>query len=352
MCTDVPCGLLRWAFLAAAAFTFGSCAAAQTGDLVIEHVTVINPGDGTQFPDTTVVVRGGEIASVAPLKGTKTPRTAQIVDGSGKFLIPGLWDMHTHFRSPERDLKLYVANGILGIRDMGGAAERVYPLREKIAKGQLLGPKIVASGAIVDGPDSFSNPEFTVSVGAAEQAQEAVAKHRREGADFIKVYDGLSRDAYFAIIEEAKLENISVAGHLPAAISVRDAAAAGQQSLEHGMPLAGGSTMEEEYIKWALDRSVFQEALRTKNFVIIPEKIARDNTAVLNHFEQPRADEAYKILASNRTFLTPTLVTERSLAFIDELVKTPDPRMAYVAEEKLNWWKPENGVLTKYRTPE
>jgi imidazolonepropionase-like amidohydrolase len=101
-----------------------------------------------------------------------------------------------------------------------------------------------------------------------------------------------------------------------------------------------------------MDQSVFQEALRTKNFALIPEKIARDNTTMLDAFSQQRADETYRLLAKNDTFLTPTLVTEHSLTFIDDLNAKPDSRMQYVSAEELQWWKPENGMLTKYRTPE
>src|SRR5208337_5589882 len=127
---------------------------------------------------------------------------------------------------------------------------------------------------------------------------------------------------------------------------------AGQRSLEHGIALAGGSTMENEYIKRGLDQSAFQEALRTKNFVLIPAKIARDQTMMLDTFSQERADATYRLLAKNNTFVTPTLVTQRSLTFIDDLNAKRDPRMQYVPAEELQWWKPENGMLTKYRTPE
>ncbi len=346
------CGLLRWAFVWAAICVLANVARAQSGDLAIVHVTVINPGTDAPLLEMTVIVHGRAIVEVAPASGAKIPPGARVVEGRGKFLIPGLWDMHTHFRNGETDLKLYVANGVLGIRDMGGAAADVFPMRERIAKGELLGPKIVASGPIVDGPNSFSNPDFTVSVGTPQEAREAVSAHKKKGADFIKVYDGLSREEYFAIIEEAKLEKIPVAGHLPGAIRAREASNAGQRTLEHGMPLASGSTAEDEDVKGADDRSVFEEAMSTKNFTIIPEKIARDNTLILDHFEQARADETYKLLAKNNTFLTPTMVTQRSLTFIDDLVKTSDPRMVYVKDEELNWWKPENGMLTKYRTPE
>jgi len=100
------------------------------------------------------------------------------------------------------------------------------------------------------------------------------------------------------------------------------------------------------------DREAFQEALRTKNFALIPAKIAVDNTLMLDHFNQPLADETYRLLAKNNTFLTPTLVTQREIAFIDDLSTTPDSRMQYVSTEDLQYWKPENGLLSKYRTPE
>ena len=101
-----------------------------------------------------------------------------------------------------------------------------------------------------------------------------------------------------------------------------------------------------------MDQSTFQEALRTQNYSLIPAAIAKDNTALLDHFSQARADETYRLLAKNQTFITPTLVTERALTFIDDLDKKPDPRKQYISAEELKWWKPENGMLTKYRTPE
>jgi dihydroorotase-like cyclic amidohydrolase len=82
---------------------------------------------------------------VAPAKDLKLPSSAGTINGTGKFVIPGLWDMHTHFRDADRDLKMNVANGVLGIRNMGGIAKEVFPLRDAIAAGQRLGPGIVAS---------------------------------------------------------------------------------------------------------------------------------------------------------------------------------------------------------------
>lgn len=327
-------------------------AAAQSETLAITHVTIINPGILHTQLDMTILIRGGQIVLVGKSQAVHVPRSAKVIDGTGEFVIPGLWDMHMHFRDADRDLKMDLANGVLGIRNMGGAAKEVFPIRDAIAAGQRLGPKIVASGPIVDGPNSWSNPKFTISVGTAEEARSAVIALKKEGADFIKVYDGLSPAEYYAIADETKKLSFPFAGHRPSAISVKEASNAGQRSIEHGVVLSGGSTIEDEYIKQAGDQSTFEDALRTKNFSLIPAKIARDGTAMLDHFSQRRADETYRLLAKNKTFLTPTLVTERALTFIDDLNAKPDPRMVYVGAEELQWWKPENGMLTKYRTPE
>ena len=352
MRSDRPKSVWCSRFVLCALLGFASVVLAQSGGLALTHVTIIDPGVGKPQKDMTVLVRGQEIAAVGRAKQITIPTSVMVIDGTGKFVIPGLWDMHSHFRDADRDLKMEIANGVLGTRNMGGVAKEVFPLRDAIAHSQHLGPKIVACGPIVDGPNSWSNPQFTISVTTPDEARAAVVSLKQQGTDCIKVYDGLSRDSYFAILDEAKKLNLPVVGHLPSAISVREASDGGQRSLEHGIALAGGSTMEGEYIKRRLDQSAFQEALRTKNFALIPAKIARDNAMMLDTFSQERADATYRLLAKNNTFITPTLVTEQSLTFIDDLNARPDSRTQYVAAQELQWWKPENGMLTKYRTPE
>jgi imidazolonepropionase-like amidohydrolase len=342
---------VRTLLVLSALLSFASGTLAQTPEYAISHVTVINPGTSKSQPDATIVIRGQTIVSVTS-SGVRLPASIKVINGQGKFVIPGLWDMHMHLRDANRDLQMDLANGVLGVRDMGDVVKEVFPLRDAIASGRQLGPQMIACGAIIDGPDSWSNPKFTISVKNAEEARAAVVSLARRHTDCIKVYDLLSRDSYDAIMDEAKNLGIAVVGHLPSAISVREASNAGQRTLEHGMALAGGSSNEEEYIKQRMDQSTFKEALQSKNFSLIPAKIARDDTAMLDHFSQDRADETYKLLAKNKTFLTPTLVTQRALTFVDDLDKQDDPRKQYVSAEELKWWKPENGMLTKYRTPE
>lgn len=170
---------------------FTSVAAAHSGDLVVTHVTIINPGIAKPQSDMTIVIRGHEIAAVTRAKHVRTALSAKVIDGKGKFVIPGLWDMHSHFRDAARDLKMDIANGVLGTRNMGGVAKEVFRLRDAIARAQQLGLTLVACGPITDGPDSWSNPKFTISVKSADEARAAVVSLHQQGADCIKVYDGL-----------------------------------------------------------------------------------------------------------------------------------------------------------------
>lgn len=105
---------------------------------------------GKPQQDMTILVRGHDIAAVGRAKQVTIPTSAKGIDGTCKFVIPGLWDMHSHFRDAGRDLKMDIANGVLGTRNMGGVAKEVFPLRDAIAHGQQLGPKIVACGPIIE----------------------------------------------------------------------------------------------------------------------------------------------------------------------------------------------------------
>jgi imidazolonepropionase-like amidohydrolase len=343
---------LRSLLLTCLSFLFLNCSPASAQDFAITHVTVINPGPQRPLRDMTVVVHGNTIASVVPAKDFQPTPATRLFNGTDQFIIPGLWDMHVHFRDPERDLKLDIANGVLGIRHMGGLADQAYKLRDQVASGSLLGPQIAACGPIVDGPNSWVNPKFLLTVNTADEARAAVDTIKQQGSDCIKVYDNLSHDAYFAIIEEAKKQKIPVVGHLPSSIHVREASNAGQRSIEHGMLLSGGSTAEDEYIKRRMDQTAYDEAQKTKNFALLSEKIAEDDNFMLDSFSQKRADETYALLAKNGTFITPTLVTEHTLTFIDDLKQISDPRMQYVDADELEAWKPANNLLTRYRTPD
>jgi len=155
-----------------------------------------------------------------------------MISGSGKFLIPGLWDMHSHHQGTGQDcLDLFVARGVVGTRDMGGDAEFILPLRQRVKSGTVLGPEIVAAGPILD--DAPATYPYRRRVTNARQAREAMADLKRAGVDFFKVHDHTPRDVFFAIAEEAPKLGLPFAGHVPQGVKIEEAADAGIRSIEH-----------------------------------------------------------------------------------------------------------------------
>src|ERR1700693_6176625 len=208
--------------------------ATSPDSLAITHVTIVNLNGEPPKPEMTVLIRTGKISVIGKTGQTRIPENATQFDGTGKFLMPGLWDMHVHILAPERDFPMFIANGVLGVRNMGGVPKDVFQWRADVATGRVLGARMVACGPVVDGPHP-AHPEHAISVGPADDGRHAVQSLKQMGADFVKVYDGLSRDAYFAIVQESERVGLPFAGHVPGSITQEEASNAGQRSIEHGI---------------------------------------------------------------------------------------------------------------------
>lgn len=155
-----------------------------------------------------------------------------MIDARDKFLIPALWDMHVHLGTDDFDknsyLRLFIANGVTGIRIMDGEPE-YHRWRKEIESGTLLGPLMVIASRVIGFGDLSNLSE------AGTRAE--VRKAKQEGADFIKVHDNVTRPSYFALIDEAKHLNLPVEGHVPTSITAEAASEAGQKSIEHSTGL-------------------------------------------------------------------------------------------------------------------
>ena len=319
--------------------------------VVIHDIAIVDVKDGILEPHKTVLIEGGRIRAVWATNVEKHwPADSDELDGHGKFLIPALWDMHTHITNPARDFPMYIANGVLGLRNMGGVQDQVFAWKRDTADGSLFGPRMLVSGPIVDGPNG-SAPSISVVVANATEARREVDTLKARGADFIKVYDALSRESYFAIADESRKIGLPFAGHVPVLITIREATDAGQRTIEHAIELRGGSTAEQDVIDIQRKRDIMAEAMHTQNFALIPEFIAQNGNLLLDHFSQPRADALYRSFVRNGTYLCPTLDVKQWLAFVDDLAKQPSPRQQYVPKSTLHYWQPEVGLLTRYRTP-
>ena len=200
------------------------------------HVNVI---DGTGAPlktDQTVVVANGRIVRIGRAAEVPVSDATRQVDGTGKYLMPGLWDAHVHTRPEGIDhLRLSIVNGVTSIRDMGGPwehLERIKQWRRDIAAGARIGPRIIAAGPILDGSGARF-PVNTQIVRTPQEGREQVRRLKAAGADFVKAYDLLSAETFAAIAEEAKAQGLPIAGHLPFALSPADVSNAGYRTVEH-----------------------------------------------------------------------------------------------------------------------
>jgi imidazolonepropionase-like amidohydrolase len=311
--------------------------------LVLTHVTIVNP-QGPPRKDMTVVVSGGAIEWIGDSADPKRPahKNELQIDARGKFLIPGLWDMHTHVAGISADpawsknvlLPLLVANGITGIRDMGGDLRALQEWRREIAYGTLLGPQMVAAGPmLVPSPapgTAKSNDPSILEVGSPGEARAAVDALQKQGADFIKVIQ-LSREAYFAVAEESKKDSITFVGHIPLDVTASEASAAGQKSIEHII-----------YSSLALDCSSQETDLRRRLQEAAVKKDGSD-AAVLDDadktFSPEKAAALWASFLRNGTWVTPTLYPISTLAHAPQ--ESPDdPLLAYVPLALQKQWRP------------
>jgi imidazolonepropionase-like amidohydrolase len=266
----------------------------------------------------------GRITAVVPSDTFQPPPGAPILNGTGKFAVPGLWNMHVHSLGYEQAIEAFpdvLAAGLVGIRDMGAPVDDVLRLRTDTNEGRLRGPHMLVAGPLLARgiPPRMAGTTMLSPVSSAEQASDVVVTLKKRGVDFIKVDGSLTRAAYFAVAAAAKRENMSFDGHIPPAISANEASDAGQRSIEHlGGPhhavLLACSTRESELQAEAaamFDRQV-DAVFRGE-----PSDSAHLGAAftkrVLDTFSDAKASALFDRFRKNNTWHVPTLVTLRSL---------------------------------------
>lgn len=304
--------------------------------LVFTHVTVIDGTGASPSADMTLVVTGDRITSVGRTGTVAVPTAARVIDAQGKYLIPGLWDMHVHFWHPDTRqlLPLYVASGVTGVRAMAEDIARVRAWREAIGRGEMLGPRIVTTGAGLDGepPDDTSIPIRAVKT--PEEARAAVAALEGDGADFVKVLSALRSDVYGAIAEEAKRRRLPFVGHVPDAVAAADASDAGQASLEHLFGIALGCCPREKQL-----RAGRLDALSRKDWPAY-EQIEEQ---IFDGYDPRQAEALLARFVGNGTWQVPSLVLLKRMAYEYDGDPSEDPRLRYVPPSiKAGWKSPLN----------
>ncbi len=310
-------GVFARSALLLCAFLVCSCSKNHSSaPLAIIHVTLIDATGVAPKPDVTIVVVDQKIQAITSSATSQLPSDSRIIDGTGKFVIPGLADFHLHLTGAgeptgSRDffVPLLLANGITTVRDMGGYLEALGPLRDQIRSGKRLGPKIFFGGPYLDGDPPSFQPSLVVT--NATQATADVQSLVAQGVDFIKVQSILSRTAYFAIAAAAKQQHVSFVGHVPDRVTAAEASDAGQKSIEHLTGVLRACSSDEP----RLVEEQFRGTPKNETGQGSLSRQAAWQRELLSTYSEKTCDALIAKFRANQTWQTPTLVLLRHDAY-------------------------------------
>ncbi|MGW6796508.1 amidohydrolase family protein [Streptomyces chartreusis] len=297
---------------------------------------MIDTTGGRPLANATVLVHGDRIAAVGTAREVHVPADAEVVDGRGKFVVPGFIDSHVHGSGQEEiDPPLFLANGVTTVRDMNGQA-LLYEWRDRVEAGTLFGPRSVVASSIVDGGPSLlagSGAPYVEVVNAGE-ARAAVREAVAGGADFIKVYARLTPEAYHAIADECRKLGVSFVGHTPDAIPLAEASAAGQRSFEHIYTSWFDTSSAEVEIRRRLAKiNVGSGEYNSWFNQTHPLEVLAART-----FDPALARKVFSRLVADRSFQVPTLTQHRVFDLPDS-VALHDDRLRYLPAATRDGWQ-------------
>lgn len=311
--------------------------AARGSVIAFLGVTVIDTTGGPSRPDQAVVVQGDRIIGLGGRRNVRVPPGATVVDGTGKFLIPGLCDMHVHSDVHEAIIPpLYIANGITTVREMSGA-DHLHQWRDRIEAGSLLGPRSIIASPLIDGAPGLwagLNAVSYIEVTNEREARAAVRRVVRDGADFVKVYSRLSPEAYFAVVDEARRQQVPFVGHCPDNVPITEASRAGQRSLEHMWGTWYSTSSREAEIR----RAIAEIQIEPGDYNSWFNQVHPLNWLAAHSYQPDKAAVVFAEFVANQSRQVPTLIAMRAIAMPDEVSRT-DERLKYLpATTAEEWW--------------
>jgi imidazolonepropionase-like amidohydrolase len=324
-----------------------------------EHANVVDVLSGEVLPDQTVIIDGGQIAAVGSSVETGADSVAQVVDASGGFLIPGLWDMHIHLIDPDTPgsldvvLPMLIANGVTGVRDLGSSSlDAILALREEVREGTRLGPRVVVAGKVLDGAPMVFPPD-AIEVRTPEDGRRAVESLASQGVDMIKAYEMLQRDVFIAVVEAAKERRLRVAAHPPLSMDAGEVSDAGVTSFEHlrNIELACSSeadTLLAERIP-LLTEAMAQAGAEIKAYgwsagygsgaLVRGDIHAQQRPRALETLDDNRCAGLLRRLADNGTWQTPTLFLGQRRHRRADKMSSVRATLRYVPEKNRRAWE-------------
>lgn len=314
-----------------------SCKEKFTGDTLLSNTTIVDVTDGSIKDKQDVLIIGDRIIKIVT-HGTIQLRASVVIDGTGKYLVPGFWDMHAHMMRNKwylSQMPLMRANGIVGFREMWGDLKIADTVQSEIEKGRLPFFRFIASGHILDGKKPFWNRSIPVADPLA--ARQIVDSLIANQADFIKVYSFLSPEVFHALADHCRSRSIAFAGHVPHLVPVTEASRAGMASMEHlyGM-LLEACTYSDSAMR-LMQRAVLEFELNKK---VERKKTLREmNLLLLKNFSAEKMRMIARTLKKNNTYIVPTLVLLRGEYFTNDSTFTNDSRLKYLSQETKDYWK-------------
>jgi predicted amidohydrolase YtcJ len=308
-------------------------APAEAAIMALTHVTIVDVEDGSRRADQTLIIKDGVISKIGAAGAVKIPAGAENVDGSGKFLIPGLWDMHVHSHREARwkyHYPLFLAYGVVGVRDAGSHLGSALAAMEW-TKTNPIAPHVIWGSPIIDGAPQINS--FGLSAEDAEAARILVREMKKYGFDFVKSYDRLTPEAYFALADEAKKQKIPLEGHVPLSLTPHDVIAAGQTVIDHLTLVVEGCSPEA----LALIHAAYAKAPREAESLafLMDEKIVD----VFADVDMASCRPLFNDFAAHQVWHVPTLIQMHGFFRADEPEVSSDPRIAFTTPSLAAEWK-------------
>ncbi len=292
----------------------------------VVDVTVIDVVRGEALPHRTVLVDGEAIVAVGAVDDVEVPDGVEVIAGAGRFLMPGLSDMHVHYSHAPTFGPLLVANGVTLVRDTGGYTDQMIALRRSLETWETFGPELICTGAIVDGPNPIW--PFSEACATPKDGLGAVKRLAEAGVDQIKVYSGLRPDVFRVIVEEAHRRGLAVTGHIPVDVPL-------------GLALQVGMDCNEHLMGFGL---ALHELLHGEP-VVGEDRFSIDSGRgwlAYDELDEDLIDMLAARVASAGMVQSPTLVVGERISRLKDPALREDPLLEYVPDFFLEWWAPEN----------